>query len=268
MIQQADGEIPESMASTCRDWIKVRQMTGEPISGLTGAGVTPILPDLDPSMSERGGGPRMDLLAPETLPFAVALALTLAIALIELAGVLIGLSPSEAIDSTLPDADAPDIELGPLSQFLNWLSFGRLPALVVLIVATTSFGLSGFVLQEAMRRLLGFLLDPAVASVPAVIIAIYLTHHLGHALSRIMPREETDAVSSAEFIGRVATVFRGTANSGMPAEAKLTDIHGKTHYVLVEPEDTALSLPEGSEVVLIGREGPVFRAIVKLKPVA
>ena len=211
----------------------------------------------------------MDLFAAETAPFAVALGVTLAIALIELAGVLIGLSPSEAIDSTLPDADTdmPDLELGPLSQFLNWLSFGRLPALIVLILITTSFGLGGYVLQEAMRRIFGFALEPAVASVSAAIFSLFATHHLGHWLGRLMPREETDAVSTADFIGRVATVFRGTASSGKPAEAKLTDIHGKTHYLLVEPDDEGQSLSEGSQVVLVRREGPVFRAIVQLKPV-
>ena len=211
----------------------------------------------------------MDLFSPETLPFAVAILLTLVIALIELAGVLIGLSPSEAIDSTLPevDVDAPDFELAPLSQFLNWLSFGRLPALIVLILATTSFGLAGFVIQEIMRRGFGFALDPTIASAPAAIAALFSMHHVGHWLGRLMPREETEAVSSAEFVGRVATVFRGTASSGQPAEAKLTDIHGKTHYVLVEPDDATEALGEGSEVVLVRRQGHVFRAIVRLKPV-
>lgn len=211
----------------------------------------------------------MDLFAAETAPFAVALGLTLAIALIELTGVLIGLSPSEAIDSTLPDADADasGLELGPLSQFLNWMSFGRLPALVVLILITTTFGLGGYVLQEAMRRIFGFALEPAIASAPAAIFSLFATHHLGHWLGRLMPREETEAVSTADFIGRVATVFRGTASSGKPAEAKLTDIHGKTHYVLVEPDDAQQLLSEGSEVVLVRREGHVFRAIVRLKPV-
>jgi len=209
----------------------------------------------------------MDLFAAEMAPFTVALGLTLAIALIELAGVLIGLSPSEAIDSTLPDFDTPDVELAPLSQFFNWLSFGKLPALIVLVVATTSFGIGGFALQEIVRSLAGFALAPAVASGPAAVFAIFAMHHVGHALARAMPRDHTEAVSTAEFIGRVATVFRGTASSGRPAEAKLTDIHGKTHYVLVEPDDGQQLLGEGSEVVLVRREGHVFRAIVRLKPV-
>ena len=209
----------------------------------------------------------MDLFAAETAPFAVALGLALAIALIALAGVLIGLSPSEAIDRTLPDADASGFEPRLLSRLLNWLSFGRLPALIVLVLVTASFGLGGYIVQEAMGRLFGFALEPAIASAPAAVFALFATHHVGHWLGKLMPREGTDAVSTADFIGRVATVFRGTAGSGKPAEAKLTDSHGKTHCVLVEPDDVQQLLPEGSEVVLVRREGHVFRAIVRLKPV-
>ena len=210
----------------------------------------------------------MDVFASETAPFAVAIGLTLAIAVIELAGLLFGAQPSAMVDSALPDLDADiaDIELGPLSQTLSWLSFGKLPALVVLILITASFGLTGFALQEVLRQSFGFALDPWIASVPAALGALFVTRHAGRAIARIMPREETDAVSTKVFVGRVATVFRGVAGPGMPAEAKLTDIHGKTHYVLIEPDEGEAAMPEGSEVVIIRQEGPVYRAISKLKP--
>lgn len=210
----------------------------------------------------------MDVFAGETAPFAVALGLTLAIALIELLGLVFGAQPSAVVDSALPDfdADVPEMELGPLSQSLSWLSFGKLPALVVLILISASFGLIGFAGQEALRRVIGFAIDPWLASVPAAVGAAFVTRHAGLALARIMPKEETDAVSTKAFVGRVATVFRGVAAIGHPAEAKLTDIHGKTHYVLIEPDEGEASMPEGSEVVIISQSGPVYRAISKLKP--
>lgn len=213
----------------------------------------------------------MDIFAGETAPFAVALGLTLAIAIIELVGLLMGMQPSAVVDGALPDldipdADAPEMEMGALSQLLSWFNFGRLPALVVLLLLTTSFGLLGFAGQEALRRTLGFALEPWVASIPAALGAAFVTRHAGRALARIIPKEETDAVSTKAFIGRVATVFRGEASAGRPAEAKLTDIHGKTHYLLVEPDEAAMVLPEGSEVVLIRQDGPVYRGITRLKP--
>ena len=210
----------------------------------------------------------MDVFASETAPFAVAIGVTLAIAAIELLGLLVGTQPSAMVDSALPDLDTDiaDVELGPLSQSLSWLSFGRLPALVVLILLTASFGLCGFALQEALRQVLGFALDPWLASIPAAIGAVFVTRHVGLAIARIMPKEETEAVSTKAFVGRVATVFRGVAGPGAPAEAKLTDIHGMTHYLLIEPEDGETVMPEGSEVVIIRQQGSVYRAISKLKP--
>lgn len=211
----------------------------------------------------------MDFFASETAPFAVALGLTLAIGVLEVVGLLLGTQPSAMVDNAMPDfdADVDGIELGPLSQTLSWLSFGRLPALVVLILITTSFGITGFALQEIFRGVFGFALDPWLASLPAILGAAFLTRHIGMALSRIMPKEETEAVSTKEFIGRIATVFRGVAGPGAPAEAKLTDIHGKTHYVLVEPDQGEALMPEGSQVLIIRQEGPVYRVITKLKPI-
>jgi hypothetical protein len=222
----------------------------------------------------------MDFFASATAPFAVAIGLTLAIALIEMIGLLMGIHPSSAIDSALPDfhlevphADVPHVDVGgvelsPLSQTLTWLSFGRVPALVVLILMAASFGLIGFVLQETLRQSLGFMLEPWAASIPAAIGAVFATRHGGRLLGRIMPKEETDAVSTTAFVGRIATVFRGQASAGRPAEAKLSDIHGKTHYLLVEPEEAEQVFSEGSEVVIIRQEGHVFRAITRLKPAA
>ncbi|MCS6762311.1 MAG: hypothetical protein MO846_10300 [Candidatus Devosia symbiotica] len=44
------------------------------------------------------------------------------------------------VDSALPDfdADIDAVELGPLSQTPSWLSFSKLPALVVIILITSS----------------------------------------------------------------------------------------------------------------------------------
>jgi len=217
----------------------------------------------------------MDVFASATAPFAVAIGLTLAIAVIEMIGLLIGIHPSSAIDSALPDfhvdvdvphLDVGHLELSPLSQTLTWLSFGRVPALVVLILMAASFGLIGFIEQEFLRQSFGFMLDPWLASIPAAVGAVFATRHGGRLLGRIMPREETDAVSTAAFVGRIATVFRGQASAGRPAEAKLSDIHGKTHYLLVEPDEAEQVFPEGSEVVIIRQEGSVYRAITRLKP--
>ena len=218
----------------------------------------------------------MDFFAVETMPFAIALCLTGGIAVIEALGLVSGFSASSSIDNALPelDVDAPEveapdgaaIEMGPLSQVLSWLSFGRVPALVILILFTAAFGLAGFIEQEALRRSFGFALHPALASIPALVAAAFATRYGGRLLAHIIPRVETDAVSTKGFIGRIATVIRGVARPGMPAEAKLKDLRGKTHYLLVEPDEADQVFGAGSQVVIISEDRGVYRAITKLKP--
>ena len=74
-----------------------------------------------------------------------------------------------------------------------------------------------------------------------------------------MPQNETYAVSSSDFLGKVAVITLGTARAGMPAEAKLHDAHGNTHYVRVEPLRPDDSFPTGTAVLLKTRENSVYK---------
>jgi len=209
----------------------------------------------------------MDLLAPGVFPFIVALGVMLVILIAELVGLVLGMQPSAGVDSALPDFDVDGgSEIGPLSSMLTWLSFGRLPALVVIMLLLSCFGLIGLLGQNLLLRSTGAMVDPWIASAVSAIGALFATRHLGHALSRIFPREETDAVSGSEFIGRIATVFRGEARLGAPAEAKLVDSRGKTQYILVEPEEGDAVFTSGSDVLLVRQEGSIYRAITRLPP--
>ena len=131
-----------------------------------------------------------NLLEPHNAPFGIALGVMLLIALTELLGALIGLAPSGLVDSLLPDLpDAPDVDAGlaadagpldgdplatphavppgPLSQVLSWLCFGRVPALILLVVFLATFGLIGLLLQGALHGLVGFYLPGLVAAAAA-----------------------------------------------------------------------------------------------------
>ena len=87
------------------------------------------------------------LTAPESLPFAVALVVMLAISMLEGVGTVLGLSLSAVLDSMLPDFDlgvdveAPQLDAQPsgFTAVLGWLRFGHVPALVLLIVFLTAF---------------------------------------------------------------------------------------------------------------------------------
>ncbi|MEZ5581571.1 MAG: DUF1449 family protein [Candidatus Competibacteraceae bacterium] len=46
-----------------------------------------------------------------------------------------------------------------------------------------------------------------------------------------------------QFIGRVAVITLGTAGYDSPAQAKLRDQHGQTHYIMTAPDQPKNAFP-------------------------
>lgn len=210
--------------------------------------------------------------ATENLPFSVALAVMIILGLLEGVGMLLGAGLSGLFDTLLPDfdfdVDTPDVDTpGMLSQFIGWLYVGKLPFLVVLIVLLTWFGISGLVLQTLAQSILGTLLPALFASPVALLVALPITRICTAGLARIMPRDETEAVSADSFVGRVAVITTGIARHGSAAQGRLSDQYGQTHYVMIEPDDNGSEFPTGSEVLLIKKSGNHFIAIINPNPV-
>lgn len=209
--------------------------------------------------------------AAENLPFSVALTIMIGLAIMEGVGMLLGAGISSLVDTLMPDVDidvdAPDVHSpGMISQFLGWLYVGKLPFLVIFIVLLTSFGIIGLIVQSISQSLIGMLLPPLLASPIALALALPLSRVTAAGVARIMPQDETEAVSSDSFIGRVATITTGTARKGYAAQARLADEHGQTHYVMVEPDTETEELPNGSEVLLVNKAGHIFIAITNPNP--
>ncbi len=207
------------------------------------------------------------LMAGPNLPFVVALCVMLVIAVFEGVALLLGAGLSDAIDAMLPEIDLDvdfdaDVSPSTFSRLLGWLRVGRVPVLMLLVVFLTAFGLIGLVLQSFANGLLGGYLPAIVAVVPALFLSLPVVRVAGGVLGTIMPSDETDAVYSETFIGRTAKITIGEARPGSPAEAKLTDEHGHTHYVMVEPDGVGESFAQGSHVLLTEQDGAVFKAIV------
>jgi len=209
----------------------------------------------------------MSFFDPPLAPFIIALLLMLFIAALELIGMLGGFGISDLIDSAIPDfdadvdgLDAPDG--GPLGEILGWLAVGKVPLLVLIVSFLTAFGLSGLVGQTAIKSVTGHYLPGLTAGLGALTIALPATRHIGLAIARIMPKEETDAVSHDTFIGNLAEIIRGEAKIGAPAEAKLKDFTGKVHYLLVEPDEDGVVFSQGDKIILVRKNGAVFHGIL------
>ncbi len=219
------------------------------------------------------------LLLPQNQVFTFALGLMVAIVTLEFVSLLIGLGLSDVLDQVMPDIDVDvdadidadlDTDLsgagGSFAQILSWMNVGRVPVLMLLLIFLSSFGLCGLFAQRLMISSTGFALPAVFLSVPAFIAAIFSVRVGGKAVARVMPKEETSAVSEKTFIGRTATIVLGTAAKGDAAQAKLEDAFKQTHYILVEPDNATETLPEGADVLIVRQEGTVFFAIKNTHP--
>lgn len=207
------------------------------------------------------------LLAPENSPYVIALVLMCGIATLELVASLFGAGFSGALEAAMPELDT-DVSIdghehssNMLSKFLGWLHVGKVPVLIVLITALTVFGLIGLILQWFILKLLGTLLAAIWLVVPVALLSLPLVRATTLTLHRLMPSDETEAVSEKTFIGRVATITLGHASKDNPAEARLVDEHGQSHYVLLEPSDASDVFKTGERVLAVDKRGTIFVGI-------
>jgi hypothetical protein len=202
----------------------------------------------------------MIILAPQTWPFGAALAILVGLAIIEGAGLLLAVSPSAWLAHALPEL--PDNMEGPL----GWLHLGKVPLLVLLILFLAGFSVAGYVIQAVAQAITGHLLSPWIAAVPALLAGTSTLSGIGAFIARIAPGDESSAVSELTLIGRTGVVMAGIAREGMAAQAKVRDAHGRSHYVLVEPDLPHETFAEGAAVLLVRKAGARFRCIANPHP--
>lgn len=184
----------------------------------------------------------------DNIVFASALVLMALIGLVEavgLGGAAIGVDGHADVDS----------------DFLGWLGLGQLPLLVLLVVFLALFGVIGLSFQQLMVALTGETLTPWLAAPVAAAAALPATALLARPLARILPRDETTAISLDTLVGRRAVIVTGRAAPGNPARARVRDQFGYDHYVMAEPDNAGQSFGEGEEIILVRRHDHIFRAI-------
>lgn len=188
-------------------------------------------------------------LADFNLLYSGALCFVLFLALLEGVGSLIGLSIASALDDIFSididvDIDA-GLASGGLSGVLGWLYLHRLPFLVWLILFLTSFGVIGLTSNYIY-------ILPNLISLPITLLMTFFSCRLlGKQIAIIMPKNESSAVSSHSFSGKIATITIGKGTKGNATEAVLHDEFNQKHYVLVEPEQSDQVFLPGMKVLLI-----------------
>lgn len=194
-------------------------------------------------------------LANENLPFAGAGFLLIGLMLLQFSG-LTDFAPD--IDT---DMDGQVDGLGAADGLLSFLGLGRLPLMIWLALFLLLFMIIGYAGQQTLQGITGSLLSPWFAGPLAALLGIPATAILARPLARIMPKDETTAVSIDSLIGRFAVLGTGTAKPGSPARAKVIDIHGHPHFVMVEPDNDGQQFTSGEKLLLVRRNGDLFKAI-------
>ena len=206
--------------------------------------------------------------------FTISLLVMVVFCLLEGLSLLVGVGLSQVLDNLLPDFDFLDLEaefeldgeleapsVGPLVGFLDWLHVGRVPILVLLVSFLTGFGIIGLAIQGVLQLAVGVMLPGIIVAVPALLGTIPVVRVVGSTVLRIMPEDDTEAVSEASFVGLTAVITGGTARHAKPAQARLKDTFGHSHYVMVEPDNEDESFERGDMVLLVERRSAVFSVI-------
>ena len=184
--------------------------------------------------------------APETEIFGIAIALMVLLGVLEVISMLAG-GISDWLDNLLPDSltETAHAEVG----------------LDMAVVFLAVYGLTGYLFQTAFATVFGSYLNGTLAAVIVWFLSLPLVRVTASGLYKIMPKDETTAVSQESLIGRVGTVVLGEARVGSAAQVRVKDAYGQQHYVMVEPDSEDV-LKQGDAVLLVSLDGNTFKAIL------
>ena len=178
---------------------------------------------------------------------------------------LVGMSASSWLDSLIPD-HGDDID-GLADSWLGWLHVGRVPLLVLVVVFLAAFAVVDFVANIVVHALFGTYIPALIGGPAAFVASLPVVRATGRVLSRMLPKDQSSAVSMDSMVGRIATVMGGTAKLGYPAQAKVMTEFGQALYVLVEPDTSETTFGVSDQVLLVKRvSGKKFQGIRNPKP--
>ena len=197
------------------------------------------------------------LLAPDVRPFAIAAAIMVTLGGIELLTMIVGFSISELIGKDFALETESHSAIGGL--FL-WINAGRLPLLILMILALGVFAIAGFLLQ-AIAHSIGTAVPVTLAALAALAISLPAIRVTSRGIARIIPRDETYVVNEADFVGHVGEVSIGPLDQGLPGKVRLKDVFGNWHSVAARASPESTPLPVGASVLLVDRDAKSFIAI-------
>jgi membrane protein implicated in regulation of membrane protease activity len=196
-------------------------------------------------------------LQPEVRPFAIAAIMIGIVGAIETLSMLIGVSLSELLGKAI------SVDHNSDSTFVNalcWLNVGGVPLLVFILLALGLFSIAGFLIQDAARLVMAPL-PASIAALGAVAVSLPLLRASTREVARLIPQDETYAVSLSDLIGRVGQVVVGPLDQGLPGRVRVKDVHDNWHTVTASAAPDSPPLQKGARVLLVDCRDRLFIAI-------
>ncbi|MBO1270546.1 DUF1449 family protein [Shewanella sp. 4t3-1-2LB] len=196
------------------------------------------------------------ILANDNLPYVVAATVVVMLAVVEIMARIAGGSLGVLMDEP-PALQRPATEFTEAPSLASWLGLNRLPVLLWFIFALVSFAIGGFLINLLLWLSADTLLPQEISVWLAFALTAVVCHLLGRQLNwQAGAEEETD-----NLCGNIGIMTLGKAIKGNPAEALVHDDQHHIHYVLVEPQEENIAFEAGTRVLLLQREGMIWRAI-------
>jgi hypothetical protein len=126
-----------------------------------------------------------------------------------------------------------------------------MPALNRLGTVLAGFGLLGVSIQSVVSGLFSAPFPAWITALPAAFGSLWFARRFGVIFARLLPKDETQSVSERHLGRRKGVVSQGTAARGRPAEVRVTDRFGNTHYLRAEPLRDDVAIPQGTEVIVL-----------------
>lgn len=182
--------------------------------------------------------------------FATAIWLMLIMAVLEGVLLTIGMGITSALNHFNIDIDVNiDSNSHLITELFGWINKGRVPVIMLLVIFLTSFGLIGLTFQY----LTGNIFSQWLVAIPVFIVTLPIMRFGSVILSKIIPSDESTAISMVSLVGSIAEIVSEKSNIELRAEAKVVDGFGYTHYVMVLPIEGEFK--QGDKVVLLEYEG-------------
>lgn len=200
------------------------------------------------------------IVQPGTAPFWIALLTVAGLGIVELVSVLLGVSASGLLDDSFSYHAPGDTEAGLLGSWMSWLNAGGVPLLVLPVILLSVFAVTGFFIQGVASTVLLGPLPLPLAVTGAVAAAIPATRSLSLAVAKVIPRDETNALEQADFLGLTGVVTIGPLDQGKPGTVRVKDRHDNIHFLRAQAA-SGHTIDTGAQVLIVDGADGLFQAI-------